>query len=534
MANIQRIVNGAPAPTAVGVPSSPDPLTSLAQIGTSIASGMEERESVTFYNKARVEGRKALFDIQEEERDNPDYATYADRVTTRFEKTVGSLASGAPNPRAADQIKTQFADWGETAREQATIYSEKQRHAENLDLVREDGDGYAKQVLAGADYTEARTGMVEMILAHAATGNISPDEARAESDALISGLARARFLGAVEDNPYEAKKMLSAGSEIYDDLSADEIVKYENVANAEINRRKEAAKAEQARVISDLEVAIYDETGTYDTNQLDDFEGAVNKLYDSGVMSAPKRTSLMKKINSIRADDGAVGAYTNMIASGVPLSPGDKNARKAVDHFFTTYVAPTLDQEDPAGNNAKMASFVAEVGMIPQSVENTIRGSLRAGDPQTRTLAADLVARISEANPDALTELPKREVDDAIYLTEMIGMGVPADKAIERLDDGKRLTEAERSAARQIAKDDKHSELHAQYTAEKIVRTGFFNDDPKLPAVAQAEFNRIADSEFERTGSIDTAHAVALIDFSRVGEVTSIDGSDRWMKSAPA
>lgn len=238
-----------------------------------------------------------------------------------------------------------------------------------------------------------------------------------------------------------------------------------------------------------------------------------------------------KKENAIQAGLDFVDAA---VATGIPLDYANADHRNAVDEYYKRVLAPKLSEADDRA--ATLASFIGNVGMVPKTLQSTIRSQLMAGDTDSVIAVADLIDRIDDTNPAILENTVKRkDIAFAKMVNQRINAGVDPAMAVE---DAKKLRDMpgdlEKSLRSQYKKEKYVAKNDSFLENADFVDKGWFSSAASVPRAMQTEFDRLVEDNFVLTGGdIDTARTMAANSMKRKWAITTIGGEKRMMRFAP-
>jgi len=318
---------------------------------------------------------------------------------------------------------------------------------------------------------------------------------------------------------------------------------------AEADRRaREAEKAQEEqrqRSLSDLTLKVKRGEAS-----LADIEAAYNG--GRGWLKPHERTTLdlfqderdhrdTAALESMRRVSMALGG------GGPTLDHRSKDDRDALAIHFSNVAAGWKDHP-PVEVNDRVVSYSQAAGMVPEPVKAQLRGSLRAGSPDQRVAAANLLDGLRKANPDLLNDFATEDIALGNLIGTYASYGVPPAEAVRLADEGRRVEHAERRVrengyrkAQQDSPSATANFLRDQLQGGVVARwlvPGVTNASP--PAEMVHDFDRLAEAEYVRVGNMDAARKTALDGVRRVWGVTRVggmspDGSEgpRFMRHAP-
>lgn len=367
---------------------------------------------------------------------------------------------------------------------------------------------------------------------------LSPSEKAERIESLERGVIEQAYLAELDAlETGDAYRLLDKISgEIPERYSPDEWTTFVKSAQTELNQRakreseaKTNLSIDVARQISDLEVAI-------NTDQGDMVEQSktVNSLFDNGIISDSKRTSLLTKINN-RALEST--AENSLVQSVMKRLEGDDSIivdRADIDNVYQKYFAPTIPAE---GGNAHKAMFVERMKYVPDSVEAEVVNGLRSNNPELILQSVDLMDRIDHI--PGLVEDTFSKHDRAFSdQVKMLMSYLPADKAIEQATKNTDPTDIARIEARQrtINEDNqtKRAERYLSSVKDKFDMKFFGTTvDPINQDKLARDYGQLVESYFTAGMDMKAAGKQAEKDMKRIWSVTTATGNERVMKYPP-
>lgn len=304
----------------------------------------------------------------------------------------------------------------------------------------------------------------------------------------------------------------------------------------EQKERESAYKAAMAEVrerqSSDLEIRVNAGEAT-----IAEVENAFNK----NIISGSARASWITKISKEKDYRPTV---LNALSGATILDPRDTQTRNAVDTYFDKDVLPALSGAQPDDVKSAITSYVERTGIVPSSLAGNIRGSLRAGTPQQKAVAADFIDRISDRVPQAVGDFSAADIATGKQIAGLVHDGVPVDQAVThaetmaKTDPGVIKIRQDAMAAQQGAMP---TDAVKHITRNVIGLTGwdaytplgFFTSGTATTDAAQAEFRRDFENAYLLTGDENAATAAAAAIAKRSWGVSTVNGNREVMKYAP-
>ena len=371
---------------------------------------------------------------------------------------------------------------------------------------------------------------------------LGADETRDRKRAAREDLARAAVQGLIERDPELARERLRGGA-FNQDLPEGDLNGFLSAADKAIEARqkdaqavrdaaaKEAETAEKERIaerVAALDLAISRGEAGYEE---------IQQGRSEGWLSPAKTTEFAKRVDKrFRDQDDATASIALGAAaySGETiLDPKNKEHRDAVDlHFRGMF--PQWAELPPSERATRIADYVNRTGIIPEPLRAHIRGSLRAGDPETKAAAADMIDRIAASNPAALDDFAKEDVAAGVMTAQFVRMGVDAKQAVNLAQtavyDAKSPEREERG--RELREDaGALGEDAVDHVVDQIDDTGIFSE-ADAGSRLRGEAARLYEAFYLQTGDDEAARTLTLRTIKSQWGITAI-GGERLMKFAP-
>ena len=301
--------------------------------------------------------------------------------------------------------------------------------------------------------------------------------------------------------------------------------------------RQKVLNEQNERKASDLKVRINRGLASVDE---------VERLYEQNGISGAQRAEWIKQIE----DGGGANADATVFAAlngSAVLDPKNADDVKAVDGFFNRNIAPQLKVPfAAAGKNAArqgVTDFVMRTGIMPDAIKRQIRGGLRAGSPEFRVTAADMLDRISESNPYVLNDFAVEDIALGQTISQAVRDGLPPVEAVKLADDMERTPKDVRDMRSQrmnqrVAGQPSILERSSGRALEEITGRswlGFVSGQPSLTVTdaAVSEFRRDFERAYILTGDEGAAAKSAQSVFKRSWGVSMLSGKPTLTKNGP-
>lgn len=300
-------------------------------------------------------------------------------------------------------------------------------------------------------------------------------------------------------------------------------------ARAEVELREAALR--EARV-AQLDLAISRGQAGYKE---------IDALAQAGDLTPAQNTKFLKAVDKRTEEQRELQAGSARVAAaltdgGILLDPKNKDDREHFNAFYDNEVLPGIADLPIDEAFTRISEVVDRAGMVPNAVQSQVRAALRAGDTETKAAAADFVARLAEANPQALDDFAERDVSTAFDIAENLRAGVEPLEAVRLAESLAERPKAEQAELQQRWRDEKQTSGNQSFLADQSDdAAGFFEFDPDLNPGLVGEFNQQQQKYFLLNGGDgEAAQRRAWAGMARVWSVSEVDaGGRRWMKYAP-
>ncbi|MEL4888580.1 hypothetical protein N6P31_16210 [Pectobacterium betavasculorum] len=256
--------------------------------------------------------------------------------------------------------------------------------------------------------------------------------------------------------------------------------------------------------------------------------------------SLQRRTTAVAKAQ--KEWDAARGRLmvSNALNNGTALDPNNKNNKDAADSYWKSEFKDFNINDNDQVNGA--VSFVDKTGIIPSGLASIINAASVAKDPKVAIPAAELVSRIYETNPAALSDIPKEKQSFYLNAKLLRDAGVNPDTAIEQ---SYNLTYNQTDALKSQLSSEQGT---TSYKKDRLsAASDFVSDHSKLfrmdPSAKDTtteavsfrnDYQSLYDINFRMAGgNADVAKKMTNQQIARVWSITEVNGSAQFMKYAP-
>ncbi|MBC3213401.1 hypothetical protein [Serratia fonticola] len=226
--------------------------------------------------------------------------------------------------------------------------------------------------------------------------------------------------------------------------------------------------------------------------------------------------------------------------NGVALDPTNKSNKDAADSYFDSNLSKFNIKNNDDVN--AVTSFVAKTGVIPTKLASLLNAASSVKDADVAIPAAELVSRIYDTNPAAVSNMPKEKQSFYLNAKRLKDAGVNPEAAVEQAYNlAYNQTDALKAqlASEQGSSSYKKDRLSA---ASDFVsdRSRFFRIDPsaKDTNTDAARFRQDYESLYDLNyrvsgGDADIAKKLTSQQIARTWSISEVNGSAQLMKYAP-
>lgn len=457
---------------------------------------------------------------------------YTNGIKAFIEKQKSTAMEKAPTPKASESAGMYYNNLMAKELEQAIPVAAKMNAKNTAKVINDSLEiGLNQTYRNPSDFDESLVNAEAVIDSSDLPDNVK-DTAKAQ---FKEKLMTQKLLGTINLDPKQAVKDIDSGA--YDSLDPNQLNQISSSAiaqseaqdrQAEINRQKviQQQRAEQeainSQVQSNLEIGV--SRGEFGFVEIE-------KAYSTGVITPEKRTSLVKQVDAqIRKMETAnnnIIQVSAAIEAGIPLDYRDKNQKDAVDNYYNNM--PKEVRSDP---NA-VAALIRDTKVIPTIVESSINAGLKGNVTQV-VASSDLVARMNEAAPEVVAQLPADTKAMGITVSRMVAAGVDPAKAVELANNSIYNTPKEMKDVlkSQLSLPDSVTKKSSGFESavDKISPSFFTPDRTASMDRMEASFNFTVDQYYLKTHDIDAAMELATTDISKVWGSTWVNGKETMTK----
>lgn len=504
MPRIERYTRGIIKPRAVADTVNPQAIqdagsgfravAEVAGAGAEVADRFVQAHELTATNEAIIKSKKQKMDFLEAKRQenmlNPE--DFAKRIEPELTKLDAQTEQMLPTARAKKAFREKmmadnFSIYGENFQWERQRRVEK--FAESLEVTANELEGLAvRYAQEGKDVSE----LMANADASAVAGStfMTPEAVSKSQRTMRSNIAKSYIGAMIEKNPYEAKQLL--------------------------------------------------DTKRFDADLAGDLRGQY--IY------------IDNKIKQVRKEADEASVLKSFLAMQRLADPANNGDRKIINKAYMESGLMARVQDRDIDAISELVTQVERTSIIPEAAQSQIRGWMYNGDRDQRSAAYSIINQIAATKPDALTGaggFSKAEITDATSYNGLILAGADPDFADKVIRDAKLPTtqavaDTRKNELSEIKKETSPVKLYEKLRREDSLSgnliqdwtVGWFNRpkdflDDNNKQIMSANFERVFDAEFMRTGNKDAAANTAYHMVSGHAGVSAISGDDRYMQYPP-
>lgn len=535
---------------AVGAPQTPDlrparglteGLDAIGQASNEYLAAKRQKED----ERDRIWAQQQVTEIRAAETEarskrwaeGADLSNLPDQINTQFEADVQKRRTAAPSKNAAKYLDLATPElklgFHAQAREDADKYLVQKNFTGLVDGVEKArGLVFNNPGMFAKTYAEQKT-LIDSVQ--------MPTELRIKMDLHLKELGASAIEGKIRNgNPYQAAKELKSGA-WNNYINPDKLAALANMADGEIRSREAEAKAAQAAASADIIATLgvrinqYANGQTNDVSQLD-IDAIKDKVRPA--TWATLQTAFDDARARREASDGARVNVAQLIESGGHIDPTDSKQKAGYDAYFRNDVLPRLAQS--ANPDAAVIEFVGRQGVIPETLKAKIRTDMRAGTPEEKIAATQMLDQFKSINPQIVNDFSEEEIRLGSLVSANIDRGMKPNEAVRAADEALRVPKGTRQALEQAYNDQTKIKGVDGTTAQQRWLKSQFADWWRwtgsinvLPAVA-AESDEVVRNEYVRNGGDLEAARKSASDILRARfGVSEVNGSPTIMRNPP-
>ncbi|MEM8013027.1 hypothetical protein Q4R53_12250 [Morganella morganii] len=233
-----------------------------------------------------------------------------------------------------------------------------------------------------------------------------------------------------------------------------------------------------------------------------------------------------------------VEMVTNAVNRGVPLDPNNKSNKAAADNFYTTNFS-NLDLRDE-NQVAGVIKLVGSTGIMPTQLLSNLNAAAVTQDPKVVLPAADLVSRLYETNPTAITGLSNEKQSFYLNVRQYKNAGVNDDDAVKmafnsvynQTDTMKMQLAAEKATP--VYKKERTKAAESFVDARTSIFGPSATDKNPGSVAFLNDYEALYDINFDKSGgNAETAKKTTDQQITNSWSISEVNGQAQLMKYAP-
>lgn len=396
------------------------------------------------------------------------------------------------------------------------------------------------QLYTGVLHDMLSDGKVE--LAQTLLSHIRPELTDQEAQTADAAISAGQVNAATRPIAAAFRQDTALGAHLVSGLASSGLSEQQQAGVLEnIDRERKSILAEQranpqvAQSIGSLEESIRAEKPSPDAVY------QIEQLWHRGAISDDQRFALRGDIDRLNdklaTQEQTQQLYRQAYQQSTPLSPDDEHAKVGIDKLFQDMTASTRAGTPEWSNRA--VDVATRTGIVPTSAVRWATANLVSGRPEDAAAAADMIARIDEANPRAADFIDRRTLTMASQINQDVEAGTASAVAVQNARELATQPKALTDALTQQWKASKASDalpgaLASLLKGDSRFAPGWFGSPPPVPALMQGQFAQLAEQYYKLTGgNVSQANSLAFAELKRTWGVTEVNGKRELMQYAP-
>ncbi|HCE8948625.1 TPA: hypothetical protein NHT78_001705 [Morganella morganii] len=233
-----------------------------------------------------------------------------------------------------------------------------------------------------------------------------------------------------------------------------------------------------------------------------------------------------------------VEMVTNAVNHSVPLDPNNKSNKAATDSYYAANFS-NLDLKD-ANQVAGVIKLVGSTGIIPTQLLSNLNAAAVTQDPKVVLPAADLVSRLYETNPTAITGLSNEKQSFYLNVRQYKNAGVNDDDAVKmafnsvynQTDTMKMQLAAEKATP--VYKKERTKAAESFVDARTSIFGPSATDKNPGSVAFLNDYEALYDINFDKSGgNAETAKKTTDQQITNSWSISEVNGQAQLMKYAP-
>lgn len=307
-------------------------------------------------------------------------------------------------------------------------------------------------------------------------------------------------------------------------------------------QRQRQQEAEQARndqlsrFASDFEIGLSRGEKTYTD---------IEQAYKGGMINPVQRTrytlAIDEQLKQTDQKQAMIARVDNAGQTAPLLDPANADDRKALNYHYSEQAKMWADLQ-PEEVVQKSINYAVDKGIVPEPMQGMVRGMLRGGNVQQRVLAADMVQRLRQSNPQLINDFADKDIALANSIALYTSLGMPPEQASQRAMAVDQMAPNEKAGLM----DQYNVDIKAENTFTTASSLGnnrtwlqsqmpryWWDKDPIASNQMAADFDQATQQAYLMTGNLDAARKTAYDMMQRVYGESQVNGTAEYVKFAP-
>jgi hypothetical protein len=225
---------------------------------------------------------------------------------------------------------------------------------------------------------------------------------------------------------------------------------------------------------------------------------------------------------------------SNLVANGVGvLNPGDKRDRNAVDMEYDSAIDYMIERElsAPEANQFNL-QFVADRGIVPTALKNTIEGGMNSPIPSKQAAAARSLRELGNVHSQVLSQFSEKAISEAAEINALLDAGATEEQVFEIRKEARNVSADVRKSRGSQWRELSKPEDTTAFLSEQFNPFGP-TGAPDIPPEMATQFRRVEQNLYSTHGNLDAARAGAFGILRRKWGVSELNGNRSLMANPP-
>lgn len=338
------------------------------------------------------------------------------------------------------------------------------------------------------------------------------------------------IMSQVEKKPEQMKEYLNSEGDLDMFEGMNPLLREQMKTKADA-RLAEIERDEEEQIRATQEAHYYDAELALEAGQIDIPD--VLDMYESAKIDRRQRNSLIDKARAHKAAVKEKGdllwRYTNHLGTKTPMNPDNPEDRKAVNLAYEQRNADHDRNNVPIERRKEiLLDEIATIGIVPDDYRNSVQTNMRSEDEEISAQGIAEMGALMAANSNIASQFEEDEVLAGL----MFNLHMPASRIKKLfLEDGripKRVLEDREKALKEEADDIRNT--FTSYVEDKF---DIDEDDYAGQGYERgySDYREIYDRAFERTGSAEASHQMAVMAINKTWGITRAEGRPRLTRN---